>query len=101
MANKNKSGGFPVRNTILMIYVGVCVLMIVFTLGLAFLETAATDAPPTATMRATIAPAVLTLQAEDAERYESEHGQGQGRGRGGASHDTPEATAAPSPTPTN
>lgn len=81
-----------------MLYVGICVGLAVITLGASLLDTQVTVMETTPTTEATLAPVVLTLQAEGyATQAEDHRGQGQGRGagRGANAHHTPEITEDP------
>lgn len=87
MAKQNQS-----KNIILISYVGICLMMVVITMGLLFFESNAvvTDDDPTATP--TKHNIVLTLQAED---YDDHEHHGQGQGRNAELHSTAEKTATP------
>lgn len=100
MASEDKTPAFDIRKPVLILYIGVCVLMVVATLGLAFLEPGAADSSVTPTATRTLSPAVQTLQAEG---YQGEgRGSGGGGGQGGGQHQaTPEVTREPEPTPTS
>lgn len=82
-----KPQGRDIRQLILIVYVGICVIAVVLTVVIAFSEAAAPvqAAPLTPTATRTVSPVVLTLQAD-----EPVHGGGQ-QGRG--SIVTPTATA--------
>lgn len=83
-----------------MVYVGVCVLMVIVTIGLAFFETDVNAAEPTPTATITLSPAVQTLQAEGYHGSQDEHnGQGNGARNGDHPPASPEATGEPETTP--
>lgn len=66
MASKKQSRGFDVRQSILIVYVGLCVAAVVLTVVVAFGEAfdATSSAQPTPTMTRTLSPLILTQQAE-------------------------------------
>ena len=69
-----------IRQPILIVYVGFCVLAVVVTVVIAFSEAAAPAqaAPSTPTATRTLSPAVLTLQADEPEHVGGQRGQGRG-----------------------
>jgi hypothetical protein len=84
MEKREQSRNFDIRQTLLIAYVGVCVVMVTLTLGLGFLDSNLLATGTTSTVSPTVSPRVLTLQAEGYE--ESEH-PGQGRGEGSGTHE--------------
>lgn len=101
MAAKNKPRAFEPKNIVLIVYVGLCVLMVVLTMGLSFTALSEPTAEPTATARATLSPAVQTLQAEDYQPVEAtgSRGGGQGAHQGSPGPAEPTATSGPETTP--
>ena len=92
MAKTNKTDN---RQFILIGYLGICVVLVVLTLILAFTSEDMKSVQVTRTPTRTLNPQVLTMQAEG---YEEEHGQGQGQG--GRLHMTETAEVVPAVTPT-
>lgn len=101
MASKNKSGNFDIKNILLIVYITICVLMVVVTMGLSFIGTGDATINPTATTSATLPPAVQTLQAEEYQPVDvGNHGSGGRNAQSGVNrHTNPDATAVPETTP--
>lgn len=92
MAEQTKS--LNLKNIILLSYVGICLLMVVITMGLLFTDSTTLTTEPTPTISPTRSYDVMTLQAEGYDDDEH-HGQGQGQGRNAGSHATVEPTLTP------
>lgn len=69
-----------IREPILIVYVGICVLAVVLTVVIAFSEAGSPTqaAQPTPSPTRTLSPAVLTLQADVPAEAGEQHGQGRG-----------------------
>ena len=102
MASKKQSRGFDVRQSILMVYVGICVIAVVLTVVIAFGESSGTTskAQPTPTLTRTLSPLILTQQSEGSMNDASRHTQSPAQNSGGAVEPDSEIfipTATPAP----
>ncbi|MFW5709415.1 MAG: hypothetical protein ACOCX5_04255 [Chloroflexota bacterium] len=99
MASKNQTKTFNIRHALLIGYFGVCVGMVVITLGLAFIESNAVAVDPTPVPTVTRSPMVMTLQAEDYAPVDAEAQQSLQDNGGGMGTQVPEMTREPELTP--
>ncbi len=101
MAKETKTRNFNIKNGFLVLYIGLCVLMVIVTLGLSLSDMGVAAAEPTEQATSTLSPAVQTLQAEgyqpiDEIDEEEEVSPEQTEVRHTA---TPDAVLEPEPTP--
>ena len=95
MASKNQGRSTKFQHAALMVYVGVCVMLIVLTVGLAYQEADSTAqlTQPTQGITRTVSPLILTQQAEGSVNDEHQ-GRGQEASPTAKAVDTVEATIA-------
>ena len=67
-----------IRQPILIVYVGICVMAVVLTVVIAFSEAGNPPQAATPSATRTLSPAVLTLQADEPEHISGQREQGRG-----------------------
>ncbi len=75
MASKKRRSGADIRQPILIVYVGICVIAVVFTVVIAFSESNNTGQISQSTPTRTLAPYILTQRAEGSVNQDENPGQ--------------------------